>query len=398
MTSPKIVVVGSGIVGLATALRLLDHTEGSRITLLEKEGEPALHQSSHNSGVLHSGIYYRPQSAKAELCLRGKAQMEALCEAENIPFERCGKMIVAINAAEQPALEGLLARGKENGVRCELLCADALREREPHCAGHAALHVPDAGIVDYHRVAMRIAERLREAGVDIRGAHRVSSMRESDTEVVVHTDRGAFPADLAIACAGLYSDRLARSCGLETDLQIVPFRGEYYSLRTGARSLCRNLIYPLPDPRFPFLGVHLTRRIDGSVEAGPNAVLAFAREGYRKTDLHPSELAEMLTFPGLWRLAGRHLRAGTGEMIRSWSKRAFLRALRRLVPELQMKDLEVAPAGVRAQALKRDGTLVDDFSFLEGKRSLHILNAPSPAATASLAIAEHIATRALALR
>jgi len=386
----KAAVVGGGIVGLATAHELL--RRGHAVTLFEKEAALAFHQTGHNSGVIHSGVYYKPGSAKARLCVRGGALLRRFCDENNVPWRECGKLIVARTREELPMLEELHRRGVANGVpRLSLL--DEFRDIEPNAAGIRALHVPTAAIVDYRAVAAALARRIEAMGGAIRLGTRISVAPPGFDRVVF--------------CAGLHADRLARASGVmssgarhplrrgiprsarnDTEMKIVPFRGEYYSVK---RDLVRGLLYPVPDPRFPFLGVHFTRTIDGGLEAGPNAVLALAREGYRWRDVNVRDLAETLAFPGFWRLIAPIWRTAAGEVRRSLSKRAFTRALQSLVPSIAMDDLERAPAGVRAQALARDGALVDDFAFSERGGALHVLNAPSPAATASLAIAEEIA-------
>ncbi|MEM1269016.1 MAG: L-2-hydroxyglutarate oxidase [Bacteroidota bacterium] len=382
------VVIGAGIVGLATAYRLSQ--QGRRVTVVEKEAEVAFHQTGRNSGVLHSGIYYVPGSLKATTCRRGKAMMEAFCEAEQIPFERCGKVIVATRPEELPALSRIFERGKANGVTCEWINARRLREIEPHVAGIEAIHVPESGIVDYVAVCRRLAERIQEAGGDVRLSTRVLGLDHRASTTVVETDRGAVEAETVFNCAGLYSDRVAHMSGIKPPAQIVPFRGEYFELTPEAEPVCRGLIYPVPDPSFPFLGVHFTKMVNGGVECGPNAVLAFRREGYEKTSFDPAELAETLTYGGFLRLAAKYWRTGLGEMWRSASKRAFVRALQRLVPDIRTHHLIAAPAGVRAQALRPDGTLVDDFLVQPAGRVVNVVNAPSPAATAALAIAERL--------
>lgn len=388
-----VLIVGGGIVGLATAYQLTRNYPHLRVQVLEKEQQLAQHQSGRNSGVLHSGIYYKPGSLKALTCRRGKLLMQAFCEHEEIPFEICGKVIVATGQRELPTLQMLAERGQANGVQCEVIPVEQLREIEPHAAGLQAIYVPEAGIVDFRRVCERLAERVREAGGEVVTGAKVFAMREVSDGVEVHTTQGDFAAHYFVNCAGLYSDEIARLSGLSTPARIVPFRGEYYLLSEEARGLCRNLIYPVPDPQFPFLGVHFTRTISGEVECGPNAVLAFAREGYRKTDIRWRELWTTLCYPGFLRLARRYWRTGLGEMWRSLSKRAFVRSLQRLVPEVKAEHLRPAPAGVRAQAVAPDGKMLDDFVWVDTPRAVHVLNAPSPAATASLAIGEQIVQR-----
>jgi L-2-hydroxyglutarate oxidase len=393
-----VLIAGGGIVGLATAFRLLQAHPGRKVLVLEKEAGVARHQTGHNSGVIHSGIYYKPGSFKARLCRRGYTQMVEFCEAGSIPHEICGKIVVALSDAELPQLETLRQRAEANGLRgVRVLEKGSIAEREPHAGGIRALHVPETGIVDYKKVSEALAAAIRSLGGEVRLASRVDSLRDLPDAKVVRAGEAEFAAGFFINCGGLMSDRLARLDGLDPKIAIVPFRGEYYDLSPAAAPLVRNLIYPVPDPAFPFLGVHFTRMIGGGVECGPNAVLAFKREGYRKSDLDVRDLAEVLMNPGFRKLAARHWRMGLGEFHRSFSKAAFVKALQRLLPEVSAEMLTPAGAGVRAQALKRDGSLVDDFAFLEGKRSLHVLNAPSPAATASLAIGEEIASRYAAM-
>ncbi|MEX2316118.1 MAG: L-2-hydroxyglutarate oxidase [Pirellulales bacterium] len=393
MPQYDLVIIGGGIVGLATAYRFLERFPGRRVTVLEKEPAIARHQTGRNSGVLHSGIYYRPGSLKAQNCRAGKLAMEEFCRREEIPFEICGKVIVAVDDSELVRLEKILANGQANGVRCERIDVGRLHELEPHAAGIAAIHVPETGIVDYGQVSARLAQRIAEQGGQIVTLARATAIRHAVHEAVVDTTAGEFSAKHIVNCAGLYSDRVARLSGADPSAQIVPFRGEYYTLRPAAHHLVRTLIYPVPDPSFPFLGVHFTRRISGEMECGPNAVLAFAREGYRKTTISPRDLAETLTYGGFWKLAARHWRAGAGEMWRSLSKRAFVRALQRLVPEIDATHLEPAPAGVRAQAVDHDGNTVDDFLIEESDHVTSVCNAPSPAATASLNIGRLIVDR-----
>lgn len=384
MPQSRVLVIGGGIVGLATAYQLTERFPEIAPIVLEKESTPGAHQTGHNSGVLHSGIYYKPGSLRATNCRSGKQRMQEFCERYQIPHEICGKVIVAVEEAELPSLQRILERGQQNGVRCEQIGPERLRELEPHAAGVAAIHVPEAGIVNYQRVAEKLASLIRERGGEVHYQTRVVEIRQEPSQVVVGTTRGDFHADQVVACAGLHSDRLARLSGLPITSRIVPFRGEYYELKPEVHSLCRNLIYPVPDPKFPFLGVHFTRMIDGGVECGPNAVLAFAREGYRKLDINLRDLAESLAFVGFRRLARRHWRMGLGEMWRSISKRAFVRALQRLMPEIRSDHLVPGRSGVRAQALAPEGSLVDDFVFESSDRLIHVCNAPSPAATSSL--------------
>lgn len=391
-----IVVVGGGIVGLATAWTLLSRRPSLRVVVLEKEEGVARHQSGHNSGVIHSGVYYKPGSLKAVNCRRGKRMLEEFCTREGVPFRACGKLIVAVDEGERARLSVIEERAWANGSPCRVVEGEQLREVEPHVAARAqvrGLHVLDTGIVDYGAVCARLAELIGGMGGVVRTGVAVESIVEGASSAVVHTSVGEVEAAFVVACAGLHSDRLARAGGLDPKVRILPVRGEYYMLRPEARGLCRGLIYPVPDPRFPFLGVHLTRTIDDHVECGPNAVLTLAREGYTVLDVSVEDVAEMAASPAVYRFIAKHWRYGVGELWRSLSKRAFACALGRLVPELREEDLVSAPAGVRAQALAEDGSLVDDFLFVEGQRSLHVCNAPSPAATSSLSLGLTICER-----
>jgi L-2-hydroxyglutarate oxidase LhgO len=386
-----VIIIGAGVIGLAVALEIARRFPRLRLLLLEKEDRVALHQSGHNSGVIHSGVYYRPGSLKARLCVAGAAAMVEFCREHGIPHEVCGKVIVATHPDELSRLEDLRQRGEANRlVGLRLIGPEELRELEPHATGLRALLVPSTGITDYTAVCGKYAELISANGGTVLTSAAVTSVRRDTKEVVVETARGAFAAGSLINCAGLFSDRISRMAGDDPGVMIVPFRGEYYDLVPERSSLVRALIYPVPDPRFPFLGVHFTRRITGEVDAGPNAVLAFAREGYRATDINLRDLASALAFPGFWRMAARHWRNGFAEWYRSLSKPAFVRALQRLLPDVSENDLVPGGSGVRAQALKRDGALVDDFQFVPSGKVLHVLNVPSPAATASLAIAKTI--------
>jgi (S)-2-hydroxyglutarate dehydrogenase len=386
MHTSDVLIVGGGIVGLATAYRLTRDFPNRSVIVLEKESEVAQHQTGHNSGVLHSGIYYRPGSLRATNCRAGKTAMEQFCAAEGVPYEICGKVIVATSEVELPALDRIFERGQANGVKCELIDRAHLAELEPHAAGVRAIHVPEAGIVDYREVCRRLAQRILEAGGQIICNAKVRAIHANNGEVAIESTAGDFHAQYVVTCAGLQSDRVAKLSGQRVEPKIVPFRGEYFDLKPAAQHLCRNLIYPVPDPAFPFLGVHFTRTIHGGVECGPNAVLAFAREGYRKRDISPRDLAETLTYSGFLKMAAKYWRTGLGEMWRSFSKRAFVRALQRLVPEIQADHLTAAPSGVRAQSVAPDGGMVDDFLILQSERVVNVCNAPSPAATASLNI------------
>ncbi|MES2597864.1 MAG: L-2-hydroxyglutarate oxidase [Verrucomicrobiota bacterium] len=383
-----VIIIGGGIVGMATAHAVLMQQPGAKVVVLEKEARLCAHQTGRNSGVIHSGIYYKPGSFKARLCTSGREAMYAFCVQHGIAHERCGKVIVATEAAELPQLEKLRLRGVENGLEVHALNAEQLREHEPHMAGIAGLWVKSTGIVNYKAVVAQLADLVKQKGGEVRlGAHarRVSAGR-------VETQDAVFETQQIINCAGLHSDRMARMAGTDPGAQIVPFRGEYYQLSPEKVHLVKGLIYPVPDPQFPFLGVHCTKMIDGSVHLGPNAVLAFAREGYFKTTLNPRDLAETLTFGGFWKLAARHWRSGFQEILRSLSRAEFVRSLQRLVPEITEADVIPCAAGVRAQALLDDGSLVDDFLIRQEAGIIHVLNAPSPAATASLEIGRHIAS------
>lgn len=384
----NIAVIGGGIVGLATAYRLGQRYPQYRVLALEKESQVGAHQSGHNSGVLHSGIYYRPGSLKALNCRQGKLAMEAFCKDEGIPYEVCGKVIVAVTDDELPLLERIYERGQQNGVRCELIPAERLAELEPHAAGVRAIHVPEAGIVDYRQVCIRLAQHVKLRGGEVLTGTRVERIVRGTNQVELVTAERTYVAGWVVNCAGLHCDRMMAAAGQPPETRIVPFRGEYYELQPQARHLCRNLIYPVPNPAFPFLGVHFTRMVDGSIECGPNAVLAFAREGYRKTDFNLRDLAESLGYVGFRRLAFKYWRTGLGEMWRSYNKAAFVHALQRLVPDVRGADLVPARAGVRAQAIRPDGEMVDDFLIQATDRIIHVESAPSPAATSSLNVGQ----------
>jgi (S)-2-hydroxyglutarate dehydrogenase len=365
------------------------------VVVLEKEHAPALHQTGRNSGVIHSGVYYTPRSSKAALCTRGRELLLAFCEEEGVPYDLCGKVIVAVGERDRPALGELHRRALANGVAVELVDRARLRELEPHCSGVAALHVPSTGIVDFRLVARALARRLVELGGSVVLGTGVRRVDEAGRGVRLETSRGPVATSYAVTCAGVQADRLAGANGGGT--VIVPFRGDYFALRSEAAALCRNLIYPVPDPRFPFLGVHVNRRPNGEVWAGPNAVVALAREGYQRRDVNVRDAWQTLSTPAFRRLVRRHWRVGMLELYRDLSRRAFAAHVRRYLPDVAADDLVAAPAGIRAQALAPDGSLVDDFLFAESRRVVHVQNAPSPAATSSLAIASHIADRALAL-
>jgi L-2-hydroxyglutarate oxidase len=389
-----VAVVGGGIVGVATALALARTTRAT-VLLLEKETRLAAHQTGRNSGVVHSGLYYRPGSLKATLCAEGRTALARYCAEKELPFERCGKVVVATRPEQTGRLADLEARGRENGLLgLRRLSPGELRELEPHAAGVAALHVPETGIVDYALVTAALGEDLRRAGGEILLGAGLSAVARDGDRRRLTTAAGEISCRYVVACAGLQADRVARLCGADPDVRIVPFRGEYYELRPERRHLVRNLIYPVPDPRFPFLGVHFSRRVGGAVEAGPNAVLAFRREGYSKTSFSLRDTAASFAWPGFWTLAGRYLATGLGEFWRSFNRSAFTRALQELLPDLREEDLAPGGSGVRAQALGRDGSLLDDFHFVEVPDQIHVLNAPSPAATAGLAIGRVVAERA----
>ena len=389
--SYDVIIVGGGIVGLAVALEITKRFPRLRLLLLEKEDRVGQHQSSHNSGVIHSGVYYKPGSLKAKLCVEGARAMIAFCATHGIPYQVCGKVIVATHEDEFPRLEELRRRGETNGLTgLQVIGPEKLREIEPHASGLRALVVPSTGITDYAAVCTKYSEMIQSQGGRILTSTKVTGVRSFANEISVAASVSAFSARYVINCAGLFSDRISRMAGTEPDVMIVPFRGEYYHLTPERAALVQALIYPVPDPRFPFLGVHFTRRVNGLVDAGPNAVFAFRREGYRRTDFNLNDLASSFAFPGFWRMAVKHWRSGLDEFRRSFSKSHFVRALQRLVPDVSERDLVPGGSGVRAQALTRDGSLVDDFQFVPSRNMLHVLNVPSPAATASLPIARAI--------
>ena len=390
MPSTDILIIGAGIVGLATAYTLTQQYPDKQITVLEKEAGLAQHQTGHNSGVLHSGVYYKPGSLKAVNSLAGRRAMLEFCDREGIPYKLCGKVIVAVGEGDEARLEMLHERGVANGIAVEVIGRDRLDELEPHAAGKLALYLPNAGIVDFRLVCERLAQRVRERGHSIQTGAEVTGLTEHNDSVAVRSTAGDFTAAYVVNCAGLHSDRVAALGGTPPAARIVPFRGEYYRLKPEAEHLCNALIYPVPDPQFPFLGVHFTRTAWGEVECGPNAVLAFAREGYRKTDVNVGDLWGTLTYPGFIKLGAHYWRMGAGEMWRSISKAAFVKALQRLMPEITAEQLEPMPAGIRAQAVAADGRMLDDFAFAESARMVHVVNAPSPAATASLSIGKTI--------
>ena len=391
------VIVGGGIVGLATAYRLLEARPQSKLLLLEKESKLAAHQTGNNSGVLHSGLYYKPGSEKARLSVGGLREMIAFCFEHGIAHEQCGKVVVATSEDELPRLENLLERGNANGLLgLRKLNPHQIKEIEPHAAGIAAIHVPQEGIVDYPGVCEKLGELIRRSGGEILLEARVLKIISGGNERVVETSAGNFRAKFVITCGGLHADRLVKAAGQKTPAKIIPFRGEYFKIKKERQFLVRNLIYPVPDAKFPFLGVHFTRLIHGGIEAGPNAVLAFAREGYKWSDINLRDLAESLCYPGLWKFLAKYPSMCGYEIRRSLSKKDFCRSLQKLVPEIREDDLETGGSGVRAQAMMPDGQLVEDFHFQEAPGILHVVNAPSPAATASLAIGQKIVERVLA--
>ena len=393
MIKSDVCIIGCGIIGLATAYHISRRYPDKHIVLLEKESGPAYHQTGHNSGVIHSGIYYKPGSLKSVNCREGKLSLEKFCLDEGIEHEICGKVIVATNGGEIPILEKIHNRGQLNGVNCKLICRNELRDLEPHVNGVRAIHVPETGIVNYRQVCDRFILRIKETGHnEVFYNSKVKSIMPDNRIFRIITGSREIQASNVINCAGLYSDRITRAGGQKPDIKIIPFRGEYFQLQKHAHYLCKNLIYPVPDPKYPFLGVHFTRMIDGSVECGPNAVLAYAREGYTKLKINPIDLLESVTYPGFIKLASKFWKIGAEEMWRSISKKAFVRNLQRLVPAIQPDHLIKAPSGVRAQAVSRDGTMIDDFMIQENSRIINVCNAPSPAATSSLSIGKHILT------
>ncbi len=395
MQQYDIAIVGGGIVGLATANALLSQIPARRLLLLEAEPRLGAHQTGHNSGVIHSGLYYKPGSLKAQLCGEGRAAMYRFCEERGIAHERCGKIVVATGEEELPRLQELYRRGEANGLSgMRWLAREEIREYEPNATGIRGLFVGETGIVDYKGVARALGEMASERGCDVKTTTAFRGCRRSNGKLVVETTAGEVECGALVNCGGLQSDRVARMCGVDPGVHIIPFRGEYYELEASRRSLVRNLIYPVPDPRFPFLGVHFTRMIGGGVEAGPNAVLAFKREGYRKADFRLADLADTLGYSGFWKMSGRYWKTGAGEFWRSFNKGAFVAALRRLLPALQSEDLRPGGSGVRAQAVDPNGNLLDDFHVIRAERMIHVLNAPSPAATSSLTIGKTIASMA----
>jgi L-2-hydroxyglutarate oxidase len=387
-----VAIIGGGIVGLASAFQILSKSPGTKLVLIEKEKDLSSHQTGHNSGVIHSGLYYKPGSLKATNCIHGYQLLLDFLKEEDIPFDKCGKVVVATQKSQIPQLEILHDRGLANGLKgLKYLNPDELKEIEPHVAGVKAIFVPQTGIVDYKVVSYKYADRIKALGGEILTGWKVEGMARKNGVEVIRSNKGSVESKTYINCAGLYSDKVAAKTVADLDTKIIPFRGEYYKLKEGAKHLVKNLIYPVPDPNFPFLGVHFTRMINGDVEAGPNAVLAFRREGYTKSQIHLGELIESLMWPGFQKVAAKYWKTGLGEMWRSFSKGAFTKALQELIPEIKVSDLESAPAGVRAQACDRTGGLLDDFKIIEAENAIHVLNAPSPAATSSLAIGETVA-------
>lgn len=384
------IIIGGGIVGLSVGKAILDKYPNASVLVLEKEAEVASHQTGHNSGVIHSGIYYKPGSFKARFAKAGNESMKQFCYEHDLNYDICGKVIVATSQDELPTLENLYKRGLENGLDVKLLEKEELLEKEPHVNGLKGIYVPSAGIVDYKQVSRKLAEFIMERNGEIRTNEEVQFIDESRTEVVVETNHNTFRGKFLINCAGLHSDRVAKMAGYIIDMKIFPFRGEYFYLKENKHHLVKNLIYPVPDPNFPFLGVHFTRMIHGGVDVGPNAVPGFKREAYRKTSFDFKDFLEISSFPGFWKLGMKYYKVGLQEITRSFSKKLFVKNAQRLIPEITEEDLIPAPAGVRAQALQVDGKLVDDFFIIKGRNSVHVCNAPSPAATASLEIGKEI--------
>ena len=391
-----VTIIGGGIVGLSTGRALTQLAPRLRLLILDKERQLGTHQTGHNSGVIHSGIYYRPGTLKAALCIKGARAMVTYCETHGIPYRRCGKVVVATAPEELPTLEELYRRGVANGVESiALIGPEQLQELEPHATGIRALHVPTAGIVDYTQVARSFAQEIQGHGGTIQTNSQLLRLTQSNGGWILHTSQGEISSRFLLNCGGLHADRIAGLSRTKTELKIVPFRGEYYELVPSRRQLIQGLLYPVPDPRFPFLGVHFSRRIDGRVEAGPNAIVAWKREGYRKSDIRLRDLIETVTYPGFWRMAAKYWKTGLMEIHRSFSKKAFVRSLQRLVPAIKEEDLVPGGSGVRAQALDSSGKLLDDFHLIQAKGAIHVCNAPSPAATVSLAIGEFIAKAAV---
>lgn len=386
-------IIGGGIVGLSTGMEICKRYPDSKIVIIEKESGVAEHQTGHNSGVIHSGIYYKPGSLKARFAKKGSKSMTEFCQKHGIEHDICGKVIVATKESELPLLDDLYKRGLQNGLEIEKINKEELKIVEPHVNGLGAIRVPQAGIVNFKQVSEKIAEIIQDHKGEIHLNTAVQRLYEESNKVRIDTNKGTLTAKMVINCAGLHSDRVAAAAGYKMDMKIMPFRGEYFKLKPEKRYLVKNLIYPVPNPKFPFLGVHFTRMISGEVDAGPNAVLSFKREGYKMTDFNIKDLTESLVYPGLWKLAKKFAKEGANEYARSLSKKLFTRSLQQLIPEIREDDLVPGPAGVRAQAISTDGSMVDDFKIIMGERSIHVLNAPSPAATASLEIGKEIADR-----
>lgn len=393
MKKVDVAIIGGGIIGLATGWRISQRFPDKSILVLEKESQVAEHQTGHNSGVLHSGIYYKPETLRATNCREGKEEMEAFCDAEEIPWDQCGKVIVATDEQQFSSLDTIFKRGQQNGVICEMIDETRLKELEPHVAGIRGIHVPETGIVDYKQVAVRLAERIQEKDNQVETTAEVTGIQHHADSITIQTRQAEYSAKHVINCGGLFSDRVARMGGARPDSKIVPFRGEFFTLKPTAQHLCRSLIYPVPNPEFPFLGVHFTKMIHGGVECGPNAVWAFAREGYSNKHINFRDMFESATYPGFLKMAMKYWKTGVKEMWRSLSKSAFVKELQHLIPEIKSEDLETAPAGVRAQALGPDGNIIDDFLIDESDRMINVLNAPSPAATSSLRIGSMVTDR-----
>ncbi|MFC3197104.1 L-2-hydroxyglutarate oxidase [Parapedobacter deserti] len=391
------IIVGAGLVGLATAYQFLKRHPTSRLLIIEKEASVAAHQSGHNSGVIHSGIYYKPGSLKAQNCIAGYKHLLNFAKEQGIPYDLCGKLIIATSKEEVPVLHNIFNRGVENGLKqLKFLSKEEIKAYEPHAAGIAAIHVPQTGIIDYPAMARRLQNLITEAGGEIAFLETVVNILTEHGSVYLETDKQSYTATRAVTCAGLHSDRVAFSTGNADDLRIIPFRGEYYKLKPEKEHLVKNLVYPVPDPKFPFLGVHFTRMIQGGVEAGPNAVLAFKREGYRFTNLSLTDTFDTFAWPGFWKIVAKYGKTGMGEIYRSLSKSAFTKALQRLLPEIQESDLVPGDAGVRAQACDRKGNLIDDFDISKAGNVVHVRNAPSPAATSCLSIGNYITNQLIA--
>lgn len=387
-----VTIIGAGIVGLATAYKLLSKNPKLNLSIIEKEAQVSEHQTGNNSGVIHSGIYYKPGSLKAINCIKGYKLLLNFCKENEIEYDICGKIIVAVDDSEIPGMEGLYKRGIENGLQgLKLLSKEELIDYEPHVKGKAGVWVPQTGIINFKKVSEKLAFCIKQKGGEIHFNQKVTDIKRINNSAHIVTNNNSFESKLVINCAGLYSDKIARLTQKQVDVRIIPFRGEYYKIKSEKKHLVNNLIYPVPDPNFPFLGVHFTRMIDGGIEAGPNAVLAFAREGYKKSKINPVELFETLAWPGFIKVASKYWRTGFGEMYRSFSKKAFTKALQKLIPEIRESDLETGGAGVRAQACDRSGGLLDDFLIYENENTINVCNAPSPAATSSLAIGKKIA-------